>query len=439
MMPEGLLTMSTQEINRVAVIQRVAERSLKQKKAMDLLSLSKRQIIRLVKNYRREGAKALTSKRRGQSSNHRYNDTIKAQAKKLVHQHYSDFGPTLAAEKLEERDKIVVSKETLRQWMILWGLWDSKRHKTAVIHPQRERRACFGELVQIDGSPHAWFEERGSKCCLLVFIDDATSQIVGMRFEPTETTEGYFKLAREYIERYGMPLAFYNDKHSIFRINRPSASEHAETQFSRAMRELSVTIICAHSAQAKGRVERANETLQDRLIKELRLRGINTIQDGNAFLPEYIKIHNSKFAVNPRSNVDAHRKALPEKEKLDRIFSYQEDRKITKNLEISYKNKIYQIRTNTKGYRLQHALVTVCEDMNGGITILNHGKILDHVVYEKAERRNPEIVDAKQLGIKLDEIKKNIPKANHPWRQATLHSARSIAINKKNDATRASI
>ena len=154
---------------------------------------------------------------------------------------------------------------------------------------------------------------------------------------------------------------------------------------------------------------------------------------------EYIKIHNSKFAVNPRSNVDAHRKALPEKEKLDRIFSYQEDRKITKNLEITYKNKIYQIQTNTKGYRLQHALVTVCEDMSGGITILNHGKLLDHVVYEKAERRNPEIVDAKQLGIKLDEIKKNIPKANHPWRQATLYSARSIAINKKNDTTRASI
>lgn len=416
---EGLITMSTKELKRISVIEKVIDRKLTQVIAAEHLGLTARQIKRLVKSYRQHGAKGLISKQRGRQGNRQYTAKKIAIIKEVIETHYYDFGPKFAAEKLYERHGIKVNKETLRQLMIGWGFWAAKQQRRAQIHPQRARRACFGELVQIDGSPHDWFEGRGPKCCLYVAIDDATSQICSLHFEQTETTAGYFKLLRKHISAHGLPLATYSDRHGIFRINLASASEDTETQFGRAARELGIEVICAHSPEAKGRVERSNQTHQDRLVKELRLRGISDIEAANAYLPTYIKEHNSRFAVQARSKEDAHRKDCPTKEVLDLIFSYQSERILSKNLETSFNNVIYQIKTHTKGYRLRHATVTVCEDLNGLITILHNGKKLDFTCHERA-KHNAEIVDAKQLDVKIDLVKhaakKYIPPANHPWR-----------------------
>jgi hypothetical protein len=233
--------------------------------------------------------------------------------------------------------------------MIDWALWEAKRQKKARHHPQGARRDCFGELIQIDGSPHDWFEGRGAKCCLLVAIDDATSRLCSLHFEPSETTAGYFKLMCKYISQYGLPLATYSDRHGIFRINLPNVSEDTETQFGRAAWELGIEVICARSPEAKGRVERVNQTLQDRLIKEMRLSGISTIEAANAYLPTYMAAHNKRFSVAAKSTEDAHRRELPEPKVHDFILSHQEERKLTKNLEISYSNMIYQVKTNISG------------------------------------------------------------------------------------------
>jgi len=424
MMQRGLLAMSTDELNRLSIVQKIVDKHLTQVVAAEQLGLTVRQVKRLVKKYHDNGAEGLVSKKRGQRGNRKYSDKIVEEIKELVVKHYYDFGPKFACEKLDEKHGIKVSKETLRQLMINWGLWDAKRQKQAKIHPQRERRHCFGELIQIDGSPHAWFEDRGPKCCLYVAIDDATSQICSLHFEPTETTAGYFKLIRKHINSHGIPLATYSDRHGIFRINLPSASEDSETQFGRAARELGIEIICAYSPEAKGRVERSNQTHQDRLVKELRLLGINEIEAANAYLPTYLLEHNNRFAVEAHSKEDAHQKECPTNDVLDLIFSYQDDRTLSKNLELSYDNVIYQIQTKTTGYRLQHAVVTVCEDLNGEITILRQGKKLEFTRHDRA-KHNAEIIDSKQLGAKVDSIKQNAkkytPPANHPWRHYIIN------------------
>lgn len=427
--------MSTEELERLEVIRKVVEKRLSQAVASRQLGVTVRQIKRLVKKYRDQGATGLISKKRGQVSNNKYTVAKIESIKELVLKHYYDFGPKFAAEKLYEQHEIKVSKETLRQWMIEWGLWKAKREKEVQRHPQRARRECFGELVQIDGSPHDWFEGRGPKCCLLVAIDDATSQLCSLHFEPSETTVGYFKLMSQYIDHHGLPLATYSDRHGIFRINLPNVSEETETQFGRAARELGIEVICAHSPEAKGRVERANQTLQDRLIKEMRLLGINTIEAANAYLPTYIADHNRRFSVVAKNAVDAHRRELPEQKILDLIFSHQAERKLTKNLEISYKNIIYQVRTNTKGYRLQHAVVTVCDDLNGVITLIRQGKVLEYTCHERA-KKNADIVDSKELDFKLDSVKntakKYIPPANHPWRHYIVNPIKTELYAQKN-------
>lgn len=435
MILKGLFTMSTKELERLSTIEKIIDKRLTQMIAAQHLGVTVRQIKRLVKKYKQYGPEGLISKQRGCPSNRKYTDEKIEAIKALVVTHYYDFGPKFAAEKLYEKHAIKINKETLRQWMVEWGLWKAKRQKQAKIHPQRDRRNCFGELTQIDGSPHPWFEERGPKCCLLVAIDDATSQLCSLHFEPTETTAGYFKLMSKYIVDHGIPLATYSDQHGIFRINLPTAGEDTETQFGRAARQLGIEVICAHSPEAKDRVERANQTLQDRLVKEMRLLGISDIESANAYLPTYMKDHNSRFAVEAQSLENAHRKDLPTAKEMNLIFSYQDERKISKNLEISYENVIYQIKTNTPGYRLRHAKVTVCKDMNDVITLVCQGKILEYSCHARA-KRNADIVDAKQLGSKVDSIKNNAkkytPPANHPWRKFIINPAKeAISIQKQ--------
>lgn len=416
---DELLNMSKRELTRLEVMQRLKEKRLRQKEAARILDLSVRQIKRLLRAYKANGAKGLVSARRGKVSNHRLDAQVVQQAVDLLYERYRDFGPTLAHEKLSEVHGLKLCDESVRRIMIAEGLWKPRRAKKPMAHPLRERRACFGELEQIDGSEHAWFEERGPKCTLLVMIDDATGQIGELWFVPDETFFAYCEAVRHYVERYGKPVAFYSDKHGIFRVNqpRPLRTTSGLTQFGRAMEELDIQIICANSPQAKGRIERANQTLQDRLVKELRLRGISDMQAGNAYLPEFQEDFNRRFAVPPRSAHDAHRPLL-KIDNLDVILTHQEPRTLSKNLTVQYQHVVYQIHTNRPGYALRNAQVMVCENAQGEVTILYKNKPLPYSVYHKAPRQ-AQVADTKTLN---HQIPTRLPPApDHPWRQYGRH------------------
>lgn len=398
---------------------RLEDKRLTQKEAAQMLRISIRQVKRLWRAYRQKGAQGLVSARRGQPSNNRLEADVVQQALDLIKQRYEDFGPTLAHEKLTEVHGLELSRESVRKLMIREQIWKARRAKKPVIHQMRQRRACFGELVQIDGSQHAWFEERGPKCTLLVFVDDATGLLLELWFVPQETFFAYCQAARHYFERYGKPVAFYSDKHGVFRVNQEQTLGLGSglTQFGRAMQELDIQIICADSPQAKGRVERVNQTLQDRLVKELRLEGICDIETGNAYLAQYREVFNRRFAVEPRSQHDAHRPLL-KKENLDQILTHQEPRSLSKNLTLQYQKVIYQIQTQRPGYALRKAQVTVCENQKGDIQILYQGRPLTYSLYHKPARQS-EVVDSKSLDRQLSQAKP--PAADHPWRQYGRH------------------
>jgi transposase len=416
---DELLSMSNQEITRLEAMQRIKGKSLTQKEAARMLNLSVRQIKRLFRAYKARGAKGLISARRGKPSNHRMDEAVMQQALDLLKEKYEDFGPTLVHEKLTEVHGLGISRESVRQLMIAEGMWKAKRAKKPSAHQMRERRACFGELVQIDGSDHAWFEERGPKCTLLVYIDDATGQLGELWFVPDETFFAYCEASRHYIERFGKPIAFYSDKHGIFRVNQPRSlgSTSGLTQFGRAMQELDIQIICANSPQAKGRIERANQTLQDRLVKELRLCGISDIDKANAYLPEFQADFNRRFAVQPRSRHDAHRPLL-KSENLDLILSHQQTGSLSKNLTVQYNHVIYQIQSDRPDYALRQAKVTLCENPQGEVTILYQNKPLAYTLYHKPPRQ-AEVVDTKTLDRQIKTPKSPAP--NHPWRQYGRH------------------
>ena len=284
----AVMSMSTQEFGRLEVLLSVQSGRLRVADASQLMGICRRQVLRLLRDLRQDGASSLLSKRRGQRGNHHLPDVVRDLALALVRERYCDFGPTLATEKLAALHGCTVSRETLRQWMIADGLWTDRRHRLPSPHQPRRRRECLGELVQIDGSEHAWFENRGPVCTLLAFIDDATSRIMLLRFVTSESTFDYFRATRLYLETYGKPVALYSDKHSIFRVTRKDAAGGVGiTQFARALAELNIDIICANIPQAKGRVERAFGTLQDRLVKELRLADIASISAANAWLPTF--------------------------------------------------------------------------------------------------------------------------------------------------------
>ena len=415
---EKLLTMSKQELTRLEIIQRLEEKRMRQTEAAELMGISPRHVRRLLRAYREQGEQGLISKRCGKPSNNRLKTEVKQQAVDLLHSRYHDFGPTLAHEKLSEIHKLKLSPESVRQIMIAEGLWKSRKVKRKAVHPMRPRRACRGELVQIDGSPHAWFEGRGPACALLAYIDDATSELMELYFVPVENTFGYFEATRRYLTKHGRPMAFYSDKHGIFRINAKNAlSGSGMTQFGRAMKALDIKIICANTPQAKGRVERVFGTLQDRLIKELRLQGINTIEAAHDFLPEYIKDFNRRFAVSPRSNHDAHRPLVFSEDELNVIFSLQETRILSKNLTLQYHKVIYQIQTSRPTYALRKAQVTVCENPQGEISIIYKGKPLKYSVFHK-QARQAEVVMSKELDAHLNRPKSpHKPAPDHPWRQ----------------------
>ena len=408
--------MSVKELSRLEVMQRLSKKQMSQKEAGQILSVSTRQIKRLLKAYCRQGAAGLVSKQRGRTSNNCLSAEIKRQALDLLKRKYQGFGPTRAHEKLVEKEKFQLSKETVRKLMIEEGLWKARKAKKVVVHQLRERRACFGELVQIDGSPHDWFEGRAAACVLLVFIDDATGKLLQLRFVDCESFLTYAQAAEGYFRQYGKPVAFYNDKHGIFRVNQRSVGTgDAITQFGRAMQELDIQIICANTPQAKGRVERVIQTLQDRLPKEMRLQGIASREAGNAYLPEFIQDFNPRFGEEPRSTVDAHRPLNP-KEDLAHILTWQETRSLSKNLTLQFQNTVYQIQTDRPTYALRNAQVTVCVNANDEISIVYKNQALSYSLYQP-QTKQAQVVLAKDLDLTLSQHTPTKPAPDHPWRK----------------------
>jgi transposase len=411
-----LHTMSAKEVNRLEVMQRLDKKRMKQKTAAEVLGVSERQVKRLLRRYREQGAKGLISKRRGKPSSHQLAEETKREVLDLLKGKYKGFGPTLACEKMVEVEGLKISDESVRKMMMAEGLWKAKRARKLEVHQMRERRACFGELEQMDGTDHDWFEGRSERCTLLVMIDDASGQLGALQFVAEESFFGYCALLRQYLAAHGRPAGLYTDKHGIFRVNIPNAGSGDNlTQFGRAMQSLEIPILCANTPQAKGRVERVNQTLQDRLVKEMRLRNISTMQQGNAYLPEFIADFNSRFQVPPRSSLDVHRPLLKHHD-LDQILAWQEPRTISKNLTVQFKNLVYQIQTDRPTYALRKAPVTVCEHADGTIRILYKARPLSYTIFQK-QMRQADVVTAKQVDhILLNQSKAHKPAPNHPWR-----------------------
>ena len=364
------------------------------------------------------------SRHRGKHPGNAIPEALREEILRLIRTRYGDFGPTLAAEKLHERHGHRLSAETLRQWMIADGLWQPKSRKRAQIHPRRPRRPCRGELVQIDGSPHDWFEGRGPRCTLIVFIDDATGELMALRFAPAETTWAYMQTLQAYLNQHGRPVALYSDKHSIFRINHPE-HEGELTQFSRALKTLDIAPIHANTPQAKGRVERANQTLQDRLVKEMRLRAISDINTANTFLPAFIEHYNQRFAVAPQNPNDAHRSVLHSERELALTLCLHHTRTLSKNLSFQFRNCEYQIQPCGQGYTLHKAAITVCEALDGTVTLLYRGRVLPYRLLQEGEPPAP-LADEKSVRSVVEQAKADRagrprwkPVADHPWRRSS--------------------
>jgi len=374
--------------------------------ACGLIGLQRRQVFRLLRGLKQNGATSVVSKHRGKPGNNRRPPEVRDLAVSLVRERYGDFGPTLAAEKLAEQHGCTVSRETLRGWMITAGLWIDRRHRLPSPHQPRRRRDCLGELVQIDGSEHAWFEDRGDTCTLLAFVDDATSRLMQLRFVASESAFDYFRATRAYLEAHGKPVAFYSDKHNIFRVNnKDPIGGDGVTQFGRALAALNIDIICANSPQAKGRVERAFGTLQDRLVKELRLAGMASIEAANAWLPGFVDGYNRRFSRAPANVKNLHR-SLTSADDLTEILAWREQRTVTKNLTLHYDRMMLLLEPTPFVRALVRKKVDVVNYPDGRFAVQFEGVSLPFRVFDKIQTVQPgTIVENKRLGAALALVK----------------------------------
>lgn len=420
---EGYLTMSNREIDRLKVIQNTIDGRLTQAEAAQILGRSERQVRRLCRKVENDGNRGIIHGLKGRPSNHLLPQWYKDDALELVKFHYSDFGPTFASEKLFENHGYLLSVNTVRKVMLGDGLYAAKPHKPK--HRKwRERRACVGMLVQLDGSEHAWFEDRGPKCALLIFIDDATSRILYGRFITVEDTANLMACAKGYLNRHGRPVAFYVDKDSIYKVNRQANIEEElrdETplsQFTRAMGELDAQMIFADSPQAKGRVERGFRTHQDRLVKELRLAGISDMAAANDFLERvYIPKHNDKFAVAPARPVNAHRALLPS-QKLDGILCVKLNRTLANDYTLRYKNRFLQLEAQQEVRIRPGSVVTVEERLDGSLHLKFKGAYLRYKAVEKRPYRGYYAANKSELKALARPPKgTSVPGKEHPWRK----------------------
>ena len=421
------LTMTQKEVNRYAIIKKLINKEINGTHASELLKLSVRQIKRLKAAVNKDGPKALIHGSRGKSSNYRIPEQEKEKIIELLHKHYSDFKPGFAAEKLDERHNIQRDPETIRQIMIKEELWKPRRKKLLEYRSWRQRKACYGEMEQFDGSYHYWFEDRGPYCCLLASIDDATGIPTKAEFAPHEGVFPVFNFWKEYLKEHGKPYSIYLDKFSTYKMSQKVAQENHDTltQFQRAMRELNIEPISANSPQAKGRIERLFNTFQDRLIKELRLANISTIEQGNrflrgVFLPKYI----TKYSVEPRSNANLH-KALCQKEraKLDSIFSKQDTRVIKNDFTISFNKQWHQLLKNQPVTICKKDTIIVEEHLDSTIKFRLRGKYLDYKIIPERPKKIkdiPWVIAAKRPVY--------IPPANHPWRGDFMPSLKEVKV-----------
>ena len=427
-----MVTMSRKERDRLRIVEAVLEKRLTQREGAAQLGLSVRQVKRLVRMHREEGVGGLISKRRGRPSNRRIEEGEREAILACVRARYADFGPTLAAEYLASFHGFTRSVETLRQWMTGAGLWVPKRQRRKRPFQLRERRACVGELVQIDGSPHAWLEGRGPRCTLIAFIDDATGRLQYARFEPAETSRAYLRGLRSYVADYGRPVAFYSDRHSIFTKHDPE--DPTPTQFERAVRDLGIEPILALSPQAKGRVERSFQTFQDRLVKALRLAGVDTPEAANALLPRFVEHYNARFAKPAKNPQDAHRPLELAAEPLRWATSEQHGRTLSKSLSCQYRGRLYQVQTGgAPAYHLRGAQVTVCDDGHDDtIVLLHQGRPLQYRVFARHDLPS-RIADDKTVDACVEAAKRRqtppwTPPAHHPWRAAIKPDAVARAL-----------
>lgn len=416
---EQYITMSQKEVKKYDIITKTINKELNSTKASKLLGLTPRQIRRLKAKVKKLGIKGLVHGNRGKVSNSKIPDEKKQEILKLIKKNYHDFGPTLVTEKLNEIHKIQISKETVRTFMIKDEIWKPKNKKRQKHRSWRQRKSSYGEMIQYDGSYEYWFEDRGEKCCLLACVDDATGKI-WLKFDKHEGVRPTFDFWREYIEKFGKPYSIYVDRFSTYSMNHRLAKENSDTltQFQRAMEtDLNVEIIHAKSPEAKGRVEVLFKTLQDRLIKELRLQNISSIEEANKFLEEeYIEIFNAKFMVEPRSRSNLHKKLIKQEiDKLDSVFSRQYEKTVMNDFTIHHNKNYYQLTKNQPVTICKRDKVTVEERMDNTIQFRLRGKYLN---YESLPERPKKINSAKNKAnwvIPKKTVHK--PAKDHPWRK----------------------
>lgn len=419
---QDIIMASQRELKRLHIIQKILEGGITQRDASEVLRLSDRQIRRLVKRVTIEGEKGVIHRSRGRPSNRRISKKLKEKVLKLYRTQYQGFGPTLASEKLGERDSIQINDETLRIWLIESGDWKKSRKRRAY-RQWRERKQYRGEMIQMDGSHHDWFEGRGPQCVFMGYIDDATGRVFG-RFYPYEGTIPAMDSFRRYIKRYGLPMSIYLDKHTTYKSpGKPSFQDELNgtkplSEFERALKELGVQVIHANSPQAKGRIERCFGTLQDRLVKEMRLQGIRDTEKANRFLTYYLPIYNRMFPVKPLCKDNLHRK-IPKGLNLDSIFCMKTERTLRNDFTVAHNKKLYQIEE-----KIRASKVVVQDRLNGSVVItykdtpLTFREIITRPVKEK---KQPLVIKPrKTYAPSKHHIWRNLKFGSHRYEQGTL-------------------
>jgi molybdenum-dependent DNA-binding transcriptional regulator ModE len=413
------LTMSRQERRRLELCGRVKREELSLVKAAELAGLSYRQMKRVYRRYREESDRGLVHRLRGRPSNRGGDPQRREQALTMYRERYHDFGPTLAAEYLVREHQLQLGVETLRRWLIQAGLWHAKQ-KRSVHRKWRERKEHAGEMVQMDGSHHDWFEGRREWACLMVMIDDATNFTYAQFFEE-ETTVAAMSTFKRYVEQHGLPRSLYVDRYSIYETTRDATADEelAETgpltQFGRAMQELEVTLILAHSPQAKGRVERRNAVFQDRLVKALRLAGISDLRAANEFLEAtFLPELNRQFNVKPKRKADVHR-SVPRNVQLPRVLSFQEQRVVQNDWTVTWRHRRFQLTAVNQKLALVRQRVLVCEQLDGTLSLVYRGRELEWEEIH-ASCKTAEVTPVAKGPIAVQPTGHQ-PAPTHPWRR----------------------
>ncbi len=407
--------MTNREINRHSIIKKLLDKEINGTTAADLLKLSVRQIKRLKAKVKQFGPKALIHASRGKPGNRRMTDEERKTIAEILKQKYPDFKPTFATEKLEQNHSIKRDPKTIRQVMIKENLWSPRKKKKPEYHSWRKRKSCYGEMLQFDGSYHRWAETRSEEWCLLASIDDASGIPVKAKFDSDEGTFPVFRFWKEYAEIHGKPRSIYLDKFSTYQMNQRAAVENHETQtqFQRAMNQLGIEPITAHSPQAKGRIERLFNTFQDRLVKEMRLRSISTMEEANKFLEEeFLPDYKVKYAVEPELKTDLHQPLnQKEKNKLNSIFSKQTTRIVRNDFTISFNNQWHQLLEEQSATVRKQDTILVEEWLDGSI----HFSIRDRYLNSKVITERPQ--KTKKTSWIIPAKKRDYtPAENHPWR-----------------------